>query len=546
MTWTPEASYLGSTLLDMEKLPDGSFPIRNRADLFAAYEHPDREMARDHIIRRAHALALTSSLPEEWAQEDPVEIQSSAGTSSNATAITFTSSVTPDIGEKIVAEADEAAVCIEIEIDGEDADIEETVEMSSLPTWESELAYENLPTSDGRLLMLGQITERELPLSLMCQFVTADGHDGAEICGKLTSVWRVDRPDLGEGVVAIMGAGEFSDLKMGPEACELVETGVLRHVSVDIAPTLRVLLDAETRQEVSEDDFDFEKYANGGYLLGIGGELMGATLCAFSAFAEATMRIIPNGENSEQHAITASASASLTLIPRTITASAAGIAPIAPPAEWFFTPEVDGKLPLTVMDDGRIMGHLATWDQCHHGFMNECVLAKPSRTNYSFFHVGAIKTEEGELVDVGRIIVGETAQAGHASVEYSGTDATRHYDKTALVGAFVRATDGKYGIWLSGVVRSDCPAERVRDMLANPPSGDWRRENGWLELIAALSVPVPGFPVPRYEYAMTASAESVEVKTLIATGYYEVEPISLSRAEQRKKDILLAKGKALA
>jgi hypothetical protein len=287
---------------------------------------------------------------------------------------------------------------------------------------------------------------------------------------------------------------------------------------------------------------------DGGYVVGIGGEIMGATLVPFPAFADASLRVIP-----EEAAVTASANepatlriltpSNMRLIPVAITASAAGIAPLAPPKDWFFTPEVDGKMPLTVMDDGRIMGHLATWDQCHHGFANECVLAKPSRTNYSFFHVGQIRSAEGEMVDVGRIVVGENAKAGHASVQYAAAEASRHYDKSALVGAFVRAVDGKYGIWLSGVVRSDCPAEKVRDMLANPPSGDWRRENGWLELIAALSVPVPGFPVPRYEYSLVASADDVEVQTLIATGYFELDGPSFSRSEQRRKEVLIGKAK---
>jgi ribosomal protein L40E len=420
-------------------------------------------------------------------------------------------------------------------------DMPDMPDMSTLPTWESEMAYEGLATSDGRLLMAGKITNRDLPLTVMAQTVTAEGHMGAEVCGKLTSIWREDRPELGDGVVAIMGVGEFSDELMGPTAASLVEDQVLRGVSVDISATKRLCLDANTLEVVPEGEMDMQTYMDGGYLVGIEGEIMGCTLVPFPAFASANMKITTGGEST----VTASAGLNVKLIPRSITAAAAGIAPIAPPMDWFFTPEAEGKFPLTVMDDGRIMGHLATWDQCHHGFMNECVLAKPSRTEYSFFHVGALKTKEGEFVDVGRIIVGETAQAGHASVEYSGADASKHYDKTALVGAFVRAVDGKYGIWLSGVVRSDCPAERVRDMLANPPSGDWRRENGWLELIAALSVPVPGFPVPRYEYAMVASGESAEVKTMIATGYYEVDPPSFSRAEQRRREVLISKAKAL-
>lgn len=425
------------------------------------------------------------------------------------------------------------------------AEMSGSEEASSLPTWESELAYEGLATSDGRYLMPGGIAHRDLPLSLMCQTMTADGHDGAVICGKLTSIWREDRPDLGEGVIAVMGAGEFSDLEMGPTAAQLVEDEVLRGVSVDISPTRRVLLNAETKEEVPEDEISFEAYANGEYLVGVEGDIMGATLCAFPAFADARMRIVsPNGVQAsagEVAHLSYTGTSTVRLIPVAITASAAGLAPLRPPRDWFFMQEPEGKCPLTVTDEGLVYGHLATWDQCHHGFANECVLAKGSRTDYALFHVGAIKTKEGEVVDVGRIVVGD---GGHASIGYGAVDTNRFYDKTAQVGAFVRAVDGKYGIWLSGAVRSDCPAERVRDMLANPPSGDWRRHDGWLELIAALSVPVPGFPVPRYEYALAASADNMEVDALVATGYFEVEQPTFSRAEQRRKEVLISQAKA--
>lgn len=519
-------------------------------------------------------------------------------------------------GTKVAAsvlDPEQAAVSIEIEVD--DADVEDEMicpdcgeacpmgsdvcpncgadlaggEMASaLPTWESELAYEGLATSDGRYLMPGGITNRDLPLTLMCQTVTAEGHDGAVVCGKMTSIWREARPDLGVGVTAIMASGEFSSKAMGPEACQLVEEQVLRGVSVDIAPTRQFLIDGVTLAEVPEEDASFEKYANGEYLHGIEGVIMGATLTPFAAFAEANVWIrreeamvasggvvadeaqITPGEfvlNTAQAeeiggeemllapdepakaerriVITASAGTPVKLVPRSITASAAGMAPIRPPKDWFFTPEPEGKFPLTVMDDGRIMGHLATWDQCHHGFADQCMLARPSKSGYSFFHVGQIITAEGERVDVGRIVVGETVNAGHAGIDLDAYNAARYYDKTACVGAFVRAIDGEYGIWLSGVVRSDCPSERVRDMIANPPSGDWRYENGCLELIAALSVPVAGFPVPRYEYALVASAEAMEVKTLVATGYYELEKPTYSRAEMRRKELLLNKAREI-
>ena len=72
-----------------------------------------------------------------------------------------------------------------------------------------------------------------------------------------------------------------------------------------------------------------------------------------------------------------------------ITASAG---PVAPPAEWFAAPEFeegDGRLqeiyskrgrregqfacPLTVMDDGRIFGHIAPWGVCHASFPGACI-----------------------------------------------------------------------------------------------------------------------------------------------------------------------------
>jgi len=475
---------------------------------------------------------------------------SATETAANSSA-TITGLEAPAEGLEATTEASGIEVEIDIEVNEDDAaeDIAEgegpdMAEMTSLPTWESELAYEGMVTSDGRYLIPGTVAHRELPLSLMAQTVTAEGHDGACVCGKLTKIWRVDRPDLGEGVVAVMGSGEFSDLLMGPEAAQLVADEVLRGVSIDLNPVRRVMLDAQTKEEVPDDEVTIEGYMNGDYVTGIEGEIMGATLVPFPAFADARMRIVRDAvtaavgqENESVVRFVFLGQSTVKLIPVSITAAAAGIAPLRPPKDWFFTPEPDGKYPLTVTDDGQIFGHLATWDQCHQGFANECVLAKPSRTEYSLFHVGAIKTKEGADVNVGRIVVGE---GGHASIAYGAVDTNKFYDKTSMVGAFVRAVDGKYGIWLAGAVRSDCPAERVRDMLANPPSGDWRRHEGWLELIAALSVPVPGFPVPRYEYALAASADTVEIGALVATGYYELEVPSFSRAEQRRKEMLLS------
>lgn len=394
--------------------------------------------------------------------------------------------------------------------------------------WEGILAVEGLVSSDGRYLMPGKIDWRELPLTLMAQTVNEEGHTGSFVAGKITDIRREDRPDLGDGAVAIIGTGVFDDGEGGTEAARLLEAEMLRHVSIDFSPTEAHMLDPETLNVIAEEDVDLSTLLGGDFVRGYEGRIMGATLLPFSAFEEATMHIV---DVPGQEMLVASAFT----MRKVLTASAAGIAPLLPPHDWFYEPETPGPCPLTVTEDGKVFGHLALWNQCHRQVSGSCEMAPRSRSGYAYFHTGALTTDDGRKVNVGRITVG----GGHASTSpYLGMKgAIDHYDETGMVGAFVRATDGDYGIWLSGAVRSDCPSERVRDLEANPPSGDWREENGRLELCAALSVPVAGFPVPRYEAALVASAGEERVVALIATGY--VEEHALSRADQRRFSHLL-------
>lgn len=201
-----------------------------------------------------------------------------------------------------------------------------------------------------------------------------------------------------------------------------------------------------------------------------------------------------------------------------MSAMLAEVAPLAPPREWFDAPEPDQPEPLTVEADGRVHGHLALWDACHSGFTSgqfaECVRPPRSRTGYREFHLGALETAEGEMISIGRVVTA----GGHAGMVASMQEAQRHYDNTQAVGAFVRARDGRHGIYLSGAVRSDAPPEVIRDMRANPPSGDWRGLNGNLEMIAALSVPVPGYQTP--QLALTASGD---IQTLILPAWAQGE-----------------------
>ncbi len=192
-------------------------------------------------------------------------------------------------------------------------------------------------------------------------------------------------------------------------------------------------------------------------------------------------------------------------------------APLKPPAAWFDQAEPDYPEPLTIEPDGRVHGHLAPWDGCHMGMVNgtarSCVKPPPSRTDYRMFHLGQLELDDGSMLPVGKMIVA----GDHAPTTPGFTlqAATTHYDKTGSVGAFVRARNGKHGIFLSGATKSDITPEQLRDLRANLPSGDWRNWDHNLELIGALAVPVPGYGIP----AIVASAESGEIEALILQGF---------------------------
>lgn len=201
---------------------------------------------------------------------------------------------------------------------------------------------------------------------------------------------------------------------------------------------------------------------------------------------------------------------------RALVASGAEVlaAPIAPPKAWFTREEADGPTPLTITDDGQVYGHLATWDVCHLAMpngVNECVTAPKSDTDYSLFHLGVVKTEEGAEVPVGRITMNTT----HAGDAYNSRRAIAHYENTGLAVADVHAKNGKFGIWLAGAVRPDATPAQLRALKASPLSGDWRRTpRGSMELVMALAVNQPGFPIPRPQGLVASGA----LQSLVAAG----------------------------
>lgn len=394
--------------------------------------------------------------------------------------------------------------------------------------WDAVLCVEGETTEDMRLLERGSTSWRELPLTLMGLIETSEwGHEGAQVSGRIDEILRV--------IDDISSSGDLTTDFGIDTLAPMIADRTVRGVSVDLAVLDYEYRDAETGEKLTpEEEFEYWLEGKPAVFAVLDGVIVGATVCPMPAIANAEIALAASAALSV-HAKTILASAlegsevgpSDVPIIRVFTpfdrakreglfASAVRFATEAPPRSAFELTEFPGKTPLTITDDGRVFGHIATWDTCHVGIPGVCTTAPRSSTTppYSYFHTSRVLTEEGQTIDVGNLMLG----TGHAHLGASRMEATRHYDKPDMVGARVRAYDGEHGIWVSGVVRPELSATGLRELRENPPSGDWRSVAGRLELIAVCAVAVPGFPVVADAQAnITAAGGEIGISALIAS-----------------------------
>jgi hypothetical protein len=207
------------------------------------------------------------------------------------------------------------------------------------------------------------------------------------------------------------------------------------------------------------------------------------------------------------------------------------------PKTWFEDPALEGPTPLTVTDEGRVFGHLATWGQCHIGFDGECILLPRSNSDYSYYQCGIVDTQAGP-VRTGVISLG----GGHAGPGLSWRAAMEHYDSTSTAVADICVGEDDHGVWMAGAIRAGVSDSQIRELkAAGKASGDWRevvRGSDELELVAALGVNVGGFPVPRVQIAASAG----HITSLVAAGVVMDDPIGdltdaiIERMEQRQAE----------
>lgn len=436
-------------------------------------------------------------------------------------------------------------------------------------TWRGMLAPVGKPTGDGRMFAPEALSNRDLPLPLRFQRQDGGGHGGAVVVGRILTIEYRDGDDP-----QAYATGDWLDPAITPEVREAQEwtrQGVIGP-SVDLDDAVMEMVPVNQKAAAAEAAEAENCGCDGAHAvkelaeqpmlrLVTKGRISGATLVQIPAFAEchalelsdegdeATMLAAANvgyaagvpvsilsedddedtdtgyfvqfsddgewatvvrdtGEVETVRAIRVDLAApeDIETWTEALMASAAA-ATKAPPAAWFADPGLDGPTALQVTPDGRVFGHLAQWGTCHVGKPG-CVTAPHSKTSYAYFHTGEVQTADGGVIDVGKITLG----TGHADATDGFRAAADHYDHSGTAVAVVRAGEDAHGIWVAGALTANCDELKMAELRRSPLSGDWRRVGAHLELVAALAVNVPGFPVPR---ARTTAGRAM---SLVASG----------------------------
>lgn len=364
---------------------------------------------------------------------------------------------------------------------------------------------EGIESGDGRKVERRAVDIRNLPISLLWQIKTDEGHTGSVVVGRIERLgWT------GKGIGG--GYGHFDTGVYGREAERMVRAGMLRFVSADMDnfEAEHAATEASDAGKIGKSKLDVKK-----------ARVMAVTIVAKPAFQECTIEIVPEPIIEEPdvlpEGIYAEEPDPIDAVALVAAGYIAEAVPVIPPREWFNDPKLDGPTPLTVTDDGRVFGHVAAWNTPHISPAMRGIEPPRSRSGYAYFHTGVVRTDDGSDVPVGQL----TLAGGHADLHFSAKEAVKHYDDTASAVADVHAGEDEFGIWVSGAMRPGVTPEQVRVFRASAPSGDWRPIRGQLEMVAVCQVNVPGFPQAR---ALTASGHTLAIVAAGASSLAHMRP----------------------
>lgn len=401
------------------------------------------------------------------------------------------------------------------------------------PKWQGLLVVEGIPSGDGRQIDFDALTWRNLPLPLMMMTrnpVGGEGHDGAELAGRID---KIERKDNGE----IWGSGILdSGSPAGQEAMRLLTPDadgftLLRGVSVDLD-------DVEMAFEGPEGIIDIGDLGISAPMKVARGRIMGATLTPFPAFQEAQVTLVSDNaliaamsgggcDCDHEAALIASAGdpmkgAQVRVFtpfgPDALVASAgvSPVIPIRPPVAWFECPPHDtiADEAVRISTNGQVWGLCADDKACHIGFADRCVRTPKSHANYRYFANKQCETAEGVMVASGPIFMDTV----HPSLKLKASDAQAFYAHTGCAVADVAIYDTPKGMYVAGAVRPSATPEQIRALRGSDISPDWRIINGRLECVALLAVNTSGFITP-----LVASAGAEALDGAVKPGKVAVE-----------------------
>ena len=159
------------------------------------------------------------------------------------------------------------------------------------------LVPEGVPTGDGRIFKPMSLRTRDLPLPLLWQIKTSDGHDGSVVVGRIDTIERVDT-GLGNAF------GVFDTGPYGREAERMVRQKFLRGVSADLDQFEAVAEEAQTRcstatttqsgKTIKAADDPVSK-----------ARVMGVTVVAKPAFQECSIELIEDDDIEQEEPLVA-------------------------------------------------------------------------------------------------------------------------------------------------------------------------------------------------------------------------------------------------
>lgn len=329
-------------------------------------------------------------------------------------------------------------------------------------------------TGDGRIFDSAGAGVRPLPLSIRNQPASLPAHAGAVPTGALFEVTIDDEAGT------VTGRGFLLDDENGRYHARLIHLGAQFTNSADLA-------DIEARWEMDLDTgherIRFAKF-NLAATTGVGTPAFAVAHAEVDPLTDAELMASIIGDDPMEELVASCAGYNLVGVPEPeLVADGA----VKLPFDAFYVPETDHIQKIIVTEDGRVYGHLGSWDSCHDGIEGQCVIIPRPRDGYASFNQPGPLTERGQ-VQTGPIFF----LGGHPDGGLNGISVAKAYGGVENTWCDVRVIEGRLGPWLSGYIRPGTSENALHVARCSRISGHWKGDR----LVGIVSCNVPGFNTP--------------------------------------------------